>query len=62
MGVEDELQAREDRLVGILNGIDTAVVGSGGRSATCPATYTWPDLGRQGAGRPRSSAGWPSWA
>ena len=31
MGVEDELQARGDSLVGILNGIDTAVLGSGRR-------------------------------
>ena len=43
MGVEDELQARGDSLVGILNGIDTAVWDPAADSRL-PATYSWPDL------------------
>jgi starch synthase len=43
MGLEDELQARGSALIGILNGIDTAVWDPGA-DAHLPATYTWPDL------------------
>jgi starch synthase len=43
MGIEDELQARSSALVGILNGIDTAVWDPGA-DAHLPATYVWPDL------------------
>ena len=43
MGVEDELQARGDSLIGILNGIDTAVWDPAA-DPRLPATYSWPDL------------------
>ena len=43
MGIEDELQARASSLVGILNGIDTAVWDPAADSRL-PATYSWPDL------------------
>ena len=43
MGIEDELQARESALVGILNGIDTAVWDPGA-DTRLPAAYAWPDL------------------